>query len=278
MRNAASSLSPRTTILTLRSMTASLLPALRRSATLLALLGGFITACRAAPLPSTEGSSAPQSPSEYGVTLELVAAGLRLPTAMIEVDGRFLVAELAGTISYVGDSDPVLDLSDRIAEIENEQGLLSIAIHPNYPADLRLFVSYTRADDASVVESYDLPADGSAVSSRPRHVIVVPQKDTFHLGGHLAFGPDGYLYFGLGDGGGGSDRGARGQNPHSLARLNTAIGCLPGTIVSGACRQPIRRGWGGRRGLGLRPPESVAFQLRPSDGRPVDRRRRRGGA
>ena len=162
-------------------------------------------------------SASPPAASEFGVSLERVAEGFDLPTAMVEVPGgRFLISELGGTIRYTDDAEVILDLSERIGEIEGEQGLLGIALHPDFPSDPRLFVSYTRADDASVVASYALPPDGSPIRGTASRVIVVPQPDVIHNGGHIAFGPDGYLYLALGDGGPQGDPRADGQNTYTL--------------------------------------------------------------
>jgi glucose/arabinose dehydrogenase len=129
--------------------------------------------------------------SRPSIKLESIADGFQQPTTMIELDGDLLVAERTGRIRAVGEAEPRFDLSDRVLTYDFEQGLLGMAVRGD-----RLFVDYTRLQDgATVVEA--LPLDGGQKET----VIVVPDPGEWHNGGHLAFGPDGYLYMGLGDGG-----------------------------------------------------------------------------
>jgi len=140
------------------------------------------------------------------IALVPIAEGLDQPVAMIQVGGRILVAERTGRVRVVGDVDPFLDLSAKIEDGYQEQGLLGLAAMGD-----RLFVDYTRAaDGATVVEAYPL-AGGD-----PQEVLVVPQPAALHNGGQLAFGPDGYLYIGLGDGGDVGLSFARGQSTDDL--------------------------------------------------------------
>jgi glucose/arabinose dehydrogenase len=132
------------------------------------------------------------------VALEPFADGFEEPVAMIQVDGRLLVAERAGLVRVVGEDSPMLDLRSKIESGYSEQGLLGLAA-----ADGRLFVDYTRsADGATVVESYPM-SGGSA-----ERILVVPQPAALHNGGQLAFG--------LGDGGDVGLSFARGQSTDDL--------------------------------------------------------------
>lgn len=107
-----------------------------------------------------------------------------------------------GEISYRKRSTPVLDLTDAVGSLESERGLLGITFSTD---GRRLYVSYTMAGDgASRVESY---AMGTSTADDDTRIVLltVPQPFANHNGGHIAFGPDGFLYLGLGDGGGADD-------------------------------------------------------------------------
>ncbi len=160
---------------------------------------------------------------------ELVANGLTRPIAVVAPDdgtGRLLVAEQTGAIRIVRDgaveSQPFLDLSSEIACC-GELGLLGLALHPDFAANGSFYVAYTEAA-ANPASAHDLLVVRFAVSADPDvadaasglQLLRVMQPFSNHNGGHLAFGPDGYLYIGLGDGGGGGDPGDNGQNPMTL--------------------------------------------------------------
>lgn len=92
-----------------------------------------------------------------------------------------------------------LDLTEEVISEGIEQGLLGLVFHPSEPL---AYVNYTRAGDgATVVAEYTLAADGTFDSANARDVMVLEQPTISHNGGSLAFGPDGYLYIGTGDGG-----------------------------------------------------------------------------
>jgi glucose/arabinose dehydrogenase len=113
---------------------------------------------------------------------------------------------------------PFLDIASRLACC-GEQGLLSVAFPPGYAAKGHFYVNYTRAPDgATVVARYHVSAsDANAADPASEEVILtVPQPFANHNGGQLAFGPDGHLYIGTGDGGGGGDPQGNAQNPGTL--------------------------------------------------------------
>jgi hypothetical protein len=110
---------------------------------------------------------------------------------------------------------PFLDLSEAVLFDGNERGLLGLAFHPRFPETGWLFVDYTReGDGATVVARYRVSADPDrADPASGVTLLVVPQPFANHNGGQLAFGPDGYLYIGMGDGGGAGDPQCRAQKP-----------------------------------------------------------------
>jgi glucose/arabinose dehydrogenase len=98
-----------------------------------------------------------------------------------------------------------------------ERGLLGLAFHPKHRQNGRFFVNYTRRDDgATVLAEYRRQGLSLQASTEERTLMVVPQPYANHNGGMVAFGPDGLLYIGLGDGGSGGDPQNRAQNPAEL--------------------------------------------------------------
>jgi glucose/arabinose dehydrogenase len=162
------------------------------------------------------------------VTFTLLASGFSKPvfvTPAGDGSGRLFVVEQAGRIWIVGPDGarletPFLDLSTTVTPISgySEQGLLGLAFHPAYAENGRLFVNYTDRQGTSVVAEYAVannnPDLANAVSGR--ELLRVEQPYANHNGGMLAFGPDGYLYISLGDGGSAGDPQGNGQNPWTL--------------------------------------------------------------
>ena len=133
------------------------------------------------------------------------------------------VVEQAGRIVLVRDGaalpTPFLDIRGQV-QAGGERGLLGLAFHPDYASNGRFFVYYTPVDvHANVIAEYHVSADPDvADGSEVARLVEQPDPESNHDGGGLAFGPDGYLYAGLGDGGGGGDdHGAYGNG------LNTDI-------------------------------------------------------
>ena len=109
--------------------------------------------------------------------------------------------------------EPFLDIDDRIKS-GGEQGLLGLAFHPDYESNGRFFVNYTANNDDTVISEFARSDAGPPVLADPgseRNLITLNDGFPNHNGGMLAFGPDGYLYIGMGDGGGGGDPLGAGQ-------------------------------------------------------------------
>jgi glucose/arabinose dehydrogenase len=173
---------------------------------------------------STEAAPAP----DPEVRLERVADGFEDPVQATSApdDDRLYVVEQTGRIRVVEDGgvrdEPLLDLSDEVSCC-GEQGLLSVAFHPEYASNGRLFVDYTNTDgDTRVVEFHADPTDAVADPDSAKDLLAVDQPFSNHNGGQLVFGPDGLLYVGMGDGGGAGDPDGNGQNLESqLGKLLT---------------------------------------------------------
>jgi glucose/arabinose dehydrogenase len=165
------------------------------------------------------------------IRLVPVTGGLDAPLFLTSArDGsrRLFVLEQPGRIRIIEGgklvAKPFLDLTGRVLA-GGEQGLLGLAFHPSYRATGRFFVDYTRKPDgATVIAEYHVSSDRDVALPSGRTVLVVPQPFPNHNGGMLAFGPDGRLYVGLGDGGGQGDPGNRAQNRNLLLGKVLRIG------------------------------------------------------
>ncbi len=161
------------------------------------------------------------------------------PVAMKQAPGdnaRWFVVEKSGAIR-VFDNDPATMTADTFIDISaivnsaNEGGLLGLAFHPNFPATPYAYLSYTRtsAPLVSWISRFTTNDGGLTLDAASEVVLfTVEQFDTNHNGGDLAFGPDGFLYAGFGDGGGGGDPQLNGQNtltiPGSIVRIDVDSG------------------------------------------------------
>ncbi len=157
------------------------------------------------------------------MTLEAFVSDLEQPTAVINAgdgSGRLFVTEKTGLARIVQDGAvldvPFLDLTDAVST-DSERGLLGLAFHPQYAENGRFFVNYTRSDGATVVAEFAVSDDSNVADAASERVLLtIPQPYANHNGGDLAFGPDGYLYIGMGDGGYRDDPEENGQNPATL--------------------------------------------------------------
>jgi glucose/arabinose dehydrogenase len=161
---------------------------------------------------------------------EVVVDGLSSPIQALAPPGetRLLIAQQGGTVlSYENDTVATfLDIEDEVL-FGGERGLLSIAIHPGYPDDRRLFAWYTGDGGDTHLVEYDIAPDLQSASS-PRTILTVDQPFANHNGGYISFGADGYLYLGLGDGGSGNDPGSRARD------LGTLLGKMIRIDVDGS--------------------------------------------
>jgi glucose/arabinose dehydrogenase len=183
-------------------------------------------------LPATSTSPAlGGDPRHVTVRLQSFVAGLTAPlfaTGAGDGSGRLFVLEQAGRIRLVRGSTladrPFLDIRDRVAS-GGERGLLGLAFAPGYasgPHAGRFFVDFTNRDGNTVIAEYHVSATDPDVAdpASERVLLTIDQPYANHNGGMLAFGPDGMLYVGMGDGGSGGDPQGNGQ------RLDTRLGKL----------------------------------------------------
>jgi len=189
------------------------------------VLPGCGSSPTSSPTPSpgaTCGAGAPVAGTPT-LTTVLVARGLSSPLDLKFAPGdrsRIFVVEQPGRIRVIRDGTlvaaPFLDISGRISA-GGERGLLGLAFHPGYAQNGRFFVNYTdRSGDTHVAEFRGGPGTDTADAGSERLVLFVAQPFANHNGGGLAFGRDGMLYIGLGDGGSGGDPFHNGQNLGTL--------------------------------------------------------------
>src|SRR5690606_20183547 len=143
---------------------------------------------------------------------------------------------------------PFLDVSERIS-FGGERGLLGLAFHPDYADNGRFFIYYTARDGAVTIAEHRITDDPDVASIDAGETLVsIPHPRGNHNGGWLAFGPDGLLYAGTGDGGGGGDPDRNGQNPDTLLgkllRFDVEAGGDPEVFAIGL-RNPWRNAFDG---------------------------------
>jgi hypothetical protein len=187
-----------------------------------ALLHVAVVVAVALALVGGTGAAARDS-GVFDFGLELVAGGFDQPVQVVDASddsGRLFVVEQPGQVRIVRDGqvvpEPFLDITDRVGCC-GERGLLSLAFHPDFANNGQVFVDYTDRNGNTVVARYKVSsADSDRIDPASAEVILaVEQPAANHNGGLLLFGPrDGYLYIGLGDGGGGN-----GQNGQDLSTL-----------------------------------------------------------
>ncbi|MBI1376395.1 MAG: glucose sorbosone dehydrogenase [Frankiales bacterium] len=206
-------------------------------ATALLVAGGSLLAPALAAVPPGPATSAvarvrpaaaataTATPAATSVRLHAtrVASGLSSPVLVRSADdgtSRLFVVEQAGRIRVVQGgriTGTYLDIRSLVTS-GGERGMLGLAFAPDFRTSHRLFVTYTRSDGALVLARYFVPsASASRVSANTRKTLLVVSHPgrANHNGGDIAFGPDGYLYLGTGDGGGSGDPDRNAQNLRS---------------------------------------------------------------
>jgi len=190
------------------------------------------------PPAATQTETPPPQEESLSVYAEVIASGFTVPVALVsppDSSGRLFVIEQGGAIKIIDPQlgvlpESFLDLRDRLVKLRtgyDERGLLGLAFHPNFEANGRFFVYYTAPlrenapsdwDHTNHISEFNVSGSdpNTANPDSERIVLQIDQPYYSHDGGQIAFGPDGYLYVGTGDGGPGGDPYHHAQSLESL--------------------------------------------------------------
>jgi glucose/arabinose dehydrogenase len=218
----------------------SLMPRIGRAVLVVAVAAALGAAPVASSTPAVavspgSGDGGVTTAAAFTLTLTLFKSGFAKPvflTSAHDGTGRLFVVEQGGKIKVIARDGtvlptPLLDLSARVSK-GSEQGLLGLAFHPSFRTNGKFYVDFTNLAGDTVINEYRLSPPGSNhVTLAGRRVLTIGQPYANHNGGDIAFGPDGFLYIGMGDGGSGGDPGNRAQS------LNTLLGKILRINVNG---------------------------------------------
>jgi glucose/arabinose dehydrogenase len=181
-----------------------------------------------------ESETPPPPEGTVPVTLQEVAGGLDFPLYLTTPPGdpRLFVVQKGGAIRIIKDGallpTPFLDLTGQVST-GSEQGLLGLAFDPAYATSGRFIVHYTDPAGDTRVSAFHVSADPDRADPASQKVLLgADQPFANHNGGQIAFGPDGFLYLGLGDGGSGGDPSGTGQRLDDLLGSILRIGLSAG--------------------------------------------------
>jgi glucose/arabinose dehydrogenase len=223
------------------------------------------------------GSSDVAAPQSVGPSLDLVASGLSSPVLVTNArdgSGRLFVVEQTGKVRIIAGGSllptPFLDLSSAISST-GEQGLLGLAFPSSYASTGKFYVNFITKSGDTAINEYRVSSDPNVADrSSGRRIITIDQPYPNHNGGNIVFGPNGYLYIGMGDGGSAGDPGNRARNIESLLGKMLRID-VSGTTGSLPYRIPPSNPYVGRAGRdeiyarGLRNPWRFSFDRVTAD-------------
>ena len=201
------------------------------------------------------------------IGLETFASGFSSPVEITNAgDSRLFVVEKGGKIKILNsdkttNTTAFLDLTGQVAT-SNEQGLLGLAFHPNYASNGLFFINYTNTFGNTVIAKYTVNSGNPNVANAGGSIILtIAQPFANHNGGTLKFGPDGFLYIGMGDGGSGGDPANRAQNTTDLLGKMLRIDVNSGTPYGIPANNPYVGITGADEiwALGLRNPWKFSF-------------------
>jgi glucose/arabinose dehydrogenase len=229
-----------------------------------------LLACAAASVAFAAQAVVVDPPAAGPLPMVPVATGLQQPVDIVAAGGGpgdLYIVEKPGRIRVVRNgvlvATPVLDIVAKVQACD-ECGLLGVAFHPSFAQNGYLYVNYTRKPDgATVIARFRVPPGTPDVADPESEVALLSPNQPFpnHNGGAPRFGPDGYLYIGLGDGGSGNDPGNRSQDPTTLLGKLLRIDVDGGSPYAIPPGNPFALG-GGRPEIyatGLRNPWKFAF-------------------
>ena len=231
------------------------------------------------PSATTVQTTAAESsgfPNPQAYAWQPVATNLDQPIGIFNAgDGsnRLFIIEQTGKIRILEDglplTDPFLDITDRVGSHGSERGLLGLAFHPNYAQNGNFYVNYTDKGGNTVIARYSVSKNepNQADHNSEKLLLHIQQPFPNHNGGEVAFGPDGFLYLGLGDGGNGGDPYGNGQSLNTLLGKILRIDVDQGQLYAIPSDNPFANG-GGKPEIwayGLRNPWRFSFDRQTGD-------------
>lgn len=192
------------------------------------LLIAVLAGSALAPGTTSHAQESAFDPATFALSTELVVDGLINPVQLVDPNdgsGRMFIVQQPGQIVILRDGavapEPFLDIGDKVSG-SSEQGLLSMAPHPQFAENGTFFIFYTDLDGNEQIERWQVDGEHPDHGDPGAVQTILNVEDPYpnHNGGLLLFGPDGYLYIGLGDGGSGGDPEGHGQD------LNTLLGSI----------------------------------------------------
>jgi glucose/arabinose dehydrogenase len=267
---------PRTRVsMTRRLLSAAMLGTILATAGVGAASAAGPTTPAAAAAAATLADIEPQALASGQLTVTPVVSGFSSPLAVTNAGdgtGRLFVAQRNGIVRIVQGKSitgTFLDARSLVSQSGGERGFLGLAFHPDFETNRRLFIYYTQASDGAIIVSR-LTANGAGTSvsvNTAQKLLQIPHSQySNHNGGALAFGPDGYLYIGTGDGGGSGDPLGSGQSKTTLLGKILRIDVDgSGDCIEGRCSIPSSNPFVGEAGddeiwaYGLRNPWRISF-------------------
>lgn len=221
--------------------------------------------------PSTPAESVTGFSDPGGFEWKLLAEGIDRPTDLTDPgNGALWVLSQGGVIYQVrgAETSAVMDISNEVGSSGSEQGLLGIALDPGFDQNRYFYVNYTDQGGNTVIARFTAADDlNSADPQSEEQLIHVDQPYANHNGGSMVFGPDGYLYIGLGDGGSGGDPQNNGQSTDTLLGKLLRIDVSKGQGYSVPESNPYAGGGGLPEiyAIGLRNPWRFSFDRATGD-------------
>lgn len=225
------------------------------------------------PTDIATAMTASSFPNPDSYTWTSIANGLSAPIGFAHAgDDRLFILERSGQIRIFQagsvKSTPFLDITDRVRG-SGEQGLLGLAFHPQYKSNGFFYVNYTDRNGNTHISRFSISSDNPDLADpgSENQILFIEQPFPNHNGGAMAFGPDNYLYIGLGDGGSGGDPLGNGQSLDTLLGKVLRIDINQGDPYAIPAANPYASG-GGRPEIwayGLRNPWRFAFDRLTGD-------------
>jgi len=185
------------------------------------LAAGGLSLVALAGCTSSDGASTPTETGSLTLTGRELAAGFASPVDVaVPRPDEYYIADQAGQVSRLDGPDETpttaVDVSDRMVEPGGETGLLGMAVHPDYDGTGRVYLRYSAPNRKGTPAAYSHTfvlseftiESGTIDPDSERTLLEIPEPQANHNAGAITFGPDGYLYVGVGDGGAGNDQGA----------------------------------------------------------------------